>query len=62
MEKPHTKFEPIQTKGDSAWRVLITLPNGVQSHISLFKTEAEARTWIDENSALWLLDGGGVYV
>jgi hypothetical protein len=62
MDKPHTKFEPIQLKGDSAWRVRITLPHGVQSHISFFKTEAEARTWIDENSAVWRMDGGGIYV
>jgi hypothetical protein len=34
----------------------------VQSHISFFKTEAEARTWIDENSAVWRMDGGGMYV
>jgi hypothetical protein len=62
MDAPHTKFEPIQLKGDSAWHVRITLPNGVQSYISFFKTEAEARTWIDENSAVWLMDGGGMYV
>jgi hypothetical protein len=62
MDKPHTKFEPIQLRADSAWPVRITLPNGVQNHISFFKTEAEAKTWIDENSAVWLMDGGGMYV
>jgi hypothetical protein len=35
----------------------------MQSHISVFKTEAEARTWIDENSAIWLtIGGGGMFV
>jgi hypothetical protein len=61
MDKPHTKFEPMKLKGDLAWRVRITLPNGVQNHISFFKTEAEARTWIDETSAGWLMDGRGMY-
>jgi hypothetical protein len=51
MDEPHTKFEPIQLKDDSGWYVRITLPHGVQNHISYFKTEAEARTWIGENSA-----------
>jgi hypothetical protein len=62
MDKPHTKFEPIQLKADSTWSVRITLPHGVHNHISFFKTEAEARKWIDENSAVWLMDGGGMYV
>jgi len=53
MDKPHTKFEPIQLKGYSGWHVRITLPHGVQNHISYFKTEAEARTWIGENSTAW---------
>jgi hypothetical protein len=64
MDNPHPKFEPIQLKApDSAWSVRITLSHGMQSHISFFKTEAEARTWIDENSAVWLsMDGGGMFV
>jgi hypothetical protein len=63
MDKSHTKFEPIKLKAESAWSVRITLPHGTQSHISVFKTEAEARTWIDENSAIWLtIGGGGMFV
>jgi hypothetical protein len=50
MGKPHTKFEPIELKDYSGWYVQITLPNGVENHISYFKTE---RTWIGENSAAW---------
>jgi hypothetical protein len=54
MREQHTEFEPIQLRGDSRWFVRITLPHGAQSRISDFKTEAEARTWIGENSPLWL--------
>jgi hypothetical protein len=54
MGKPLTKFEPIQLKADSGWYVRITLPHGVQSHINYFKTEPEARMWIDEKSSEWL--------
>ena len=62
MREPHTKFEPIQLKGDSRWCVRITLPHGVEQRISYFKTEAEARTWIDENSAVWLTAYSGAHV
>jgi hypothetical protein len=54
MDKPHTKFEPIQLKNYSGWYVLITLHRGVEHRISSFKTEAEARRWIGENSDAWL--------
>jgi hypothetical protein len=54
MDKPQTKFEPIQLKGNSRWYVQITLHHGMQSQISDFQTEAEARTWIGENSPVWL--------
>ena len=63
MGKPHTNFEPIQLKDHSGWHVRITLPHGVEHRISDFKTEAEARTWIVENSAWWLMTySGGTYV
>jgi hypothetical protein len=54
MREPHTEFEPIQLKDYSGWQVLITLSRGEQHRISSFKTEAEARTWIGENSDTWL--------
>jgi hypothetical protein len=62
MRELHTKFEPTQLKGDSRWCVRITLPHGVQSHISDFKTEAEARTWIGENSPVWLTAYDSTYI
>jgi hypothetical protein len=54
MDKHQTRFEPIQMDG-SRWYVLITLPRGVKQRINYFNTEDEARTWIDENSAAWLV-------
>jgi hypothetical protein len=63
MDKPHTQFEPVQLKADLAWRVRVTLPHGVQHYISIFKTEAEARTWIDESLTAWLMRyAGGIFV
>jgi hypothetical protein len=63
MDEPQTQFEPIQLKDYSGWHVQITLPHGVEHRISSFKTEAEARTWIGENSAVWLMKySGGAYV
>jgi hypothetical protein len=63
MGKSHTEFEPIQLKDDSHWHVRITLPHGVEQLISYFKTEAEARTWIGENSAGWRITyNDGTYV
>jgi hypothetical protein len=62
MREPDAKFEPIQLKGHARWCVRITLPHGVQSHISDFKTEAEARTWIGENSPVWLTEYRSAYI
>jgi hypothetical protein len=62
MDKPHTKFESIQLKDDSRWHVRITLPHGLEQRISYFKTEAEARTWIGENSVVWLTTYSSAYV
>jgi hypothetical protein len=63
MGKPHTKFEPIQIKAASGWYVLVTLPHGVRNYVNYFKTEAEAKTWIDEKSSAWLMTyRGGRYV
>jgi hypothetical protein len=63
MGKPHTKFEPIQLKAASGWYVRITLPHGEQSDINYFKTEPEAKLWIDEKSSAWLTKyRGGRYV
>jgi hypothetical protein len=54
MGKPHAEFEPIELKDYSGWYVLITLHHGAEHRISFFTTEADARTWIGENSAAWL--------
>ena len=54
MGKSETEFETVQLKDYSGWYVLITPHHGVVHRISSFKTEAEARKWIGENSADWL--------
>jgi len=53
MGKSETQFETIQLKDFSGWYVLITPHHGVAHRINSFKTEAEARKWIGENSAYW---------
>jgi hypothetical protein len=52
--KPKTKFDPVQMKADPGWYVRITLPHGEEIHINEFKTDAEARSWIDDKSVSWL--------
>jgi hypothetical protein len=54
MGKSETEFETIQLKDVSGWYVLITPRDGVAHRINSFKSEAEARKWISENSAYWL--------
>jgi hypothetical protein len=54
MGKSETEFEPIELKDFSGWYVLITPHHGVAHRINSFKSEAEAREWIGENSAYWL--------
>ena len=53
--KRKTKFEPVQLKA----RAGLVCPNyalfhGEEIHIDEFKTEAEARVWIDDKSSAWL--------
>ena len=60
MDKPHTKLEPIHLKGNSAWRLCeLHSPTECNTTLAFFKTEAKVKTWIDENSVVWLMDGGG---
>ena len=54
MGKCETELEPVELEDYSGWYVLITPHDRVEHRISSFKTEAEARAWIDENSAYWL--------
>ena len=52
--KPKTKFDPVQMKAEPGWYVRITLPHGEEIHINEFKTDAEARSWIDDKTVSWL--------
>ena len=56
------KFEPVRLWIAGGWCVHVTLPHGHETQIGAFRTEAEAKRWIAENSAGWLKDyDGGKY-
>jgi hypothetical protein len=46
-------LEP-QRLGDFGWYVLIEWSAGVARHVHEFRTEAEARSWIECESEAWL--------
>jgi hypothetical protein len=58
--KPKVQFEPVPIRGASGRYVLIKLPNGQQPQLGNFRTETEAREWIEHESAAWLrkFEGG----
>ena len=47
-------FEAVQMKDGSGWYVRLTRPAMLPQQIGDFKTEAEARQWIADESAKWL--------
>jgi hypothetical protein len=47
-------FEAVEMKDGSGWYVRLTRPAMLPQRIGDFKTEAEAREWIDAGSAKWL--------
>ena len=51
---PKAIFEPVELKDGIGWYVRLTLPGRAPPHIGNFKTEAEAREWIEKHSAGWL--------
>jgi hypothetical protein len=56
------KFDPTPFKIGSGWFVRVSLPNGDQTQISGFFTEAEAKEWIAGESPGWLKQyRGGKY-
>jgi hypothetical protein len=59
--KSKVRFNAVETK-DGQWHVRFTVPDGKQSQIDGFNTEAEARRWIKAQSAVWLkMYEGGKY-
>ena len=48
------QFTPKPLKDGSGWYVLASWPNGREEQIDGFVTEAEAQTWIRDESAAWL--------
>jgi hypothetical protein len=53
MEKTAPKLEPVQEK-DGSWHVRLTHPYGRETAIGEFESEAQARAWINDESAGWL--------
>jgi hypothetical protein len=51
-------FDAVELKDGSGWYVRLTRPAMLPQHIGDFKTEAEAREWIDAKSAEWLVRYG----
>jgi hypothetical protein len=51
---PEAVFEPVELKDGTGWYVRLTLPGRTPPQITGFKTEAEARKWIETKSAEWL--------
>ena len=45
---------PRELKDRSSWYVLLEWPNGRSRQIDGFRSEAEAETWIKEESEIWL--------
>jgi len=51
-------FEAVERKDGSGWYVRLTRPEMLPQRIGDFRTEAEARAWIDAKSAEWLVRYG----
>jgi hypothetical protein len=52
--KPKVIFEPVKLQATPSWYVRVAFPNGEQTYVSGFITEAAAREWITLKSAEWL--------
>lgn len=51
--QPEATFEPIEAK-NGEWYVRLSLPGGRQPIVEGFKSEAEARKWIETDSIAWI--------
>jgi len=51
-------FEAVERKDGSGWYVRLTRHEMLPQRIGDFRTEAEARAWIDAKSAEWLVRYG----
>ncbi len=51
-------FEAVELKDGNGWYVRLTRPTMLPQHIGDFKTEEEAREWIDAKSREWLVRYG----
>lgn len=58
--KPKIEFRPTEMKSGSGWFVQVLLPRLPPLQVGGFKTEEEAKEWIQQKSLHWLkeYDGG----
>ena len=57
------KFDPTPFRIGSGWFICVSLPNGEQTQVSGFFTEAEAKEWIAQEATSWLRQyRGGKYL
>jgi len=47
-------FNPKPLKVGAQWHVVDTYPRGQEEHITGFKTEADAKDWLKNDSQAWL--------
>jgi hypothetical protein len=52
--KPKVDFEPARMKFGTGWCVRVMFAEGLCPQLGGFKTEEEARDWINRKSAAWL--------
>ena len=52
--RPKATFEPVELKAEPSWYVRVAFPNGEQTYVGGFVSEAAAREWIELKSAEWL--------
>jgi hypothetical protein len=56
----NTSFGPRPLQVGSDWYVQVTWPDGEVERVSGFRTEAEAKEWIDTRYRKWLLSQIGI--
>jgi hypothetical protein len=54
MATAKVEFEPARMEIGRGWCVRVKLPRGEGPQLGGFKTEDEARDWINRKSAAWL--------
>jgi hypothetical protein len=53
-EPAKPELKPFPVKDISGWYVLVTWPDGTEQQVYDFRTELEAKAWIEHDSVAWL--------